>query len=205
LTLERRAFALEMRGCRMMERKMSGAGANQKDLEKRMDGALAALKAEFSGLRSGRASASLVEHITVDAYGSHMPINQVGTVNVPEPRMISIQVWDKALVSAVDRAIRDAGIGVNPVVDGTNVRIPIPPLTEERRKEFTKVAHKYAEQARVAIRNVRREGMDQIKKAEGVGEDEQKRQSEQVQKLTDAMVKKVDEALAAKEAEIMQV
>lgn len=184
---------------------MSSAGANLKDLEKRMEGALSALKGEFSGLRSGRASASLVEHIMVDAYGSHMPVNQVGSVNVPEPRMISIGVWDKALVSAVDRAIRDAGIGVNPIVDGTNVRIPIPPLTEERRKEFTKVAHKYAESARVAIRNVRREGMDQIKKAEGVGEDEQKRQSEQVQKLTDAMIKKVDEALSAKEAEIMQV
>lgn len=184
---------------------MTGPGANLKDLEKRMDGALAALRGEFSGLRSGRASASLVEHIMVDAYGSHMPVNQVGTVNVPEPRMISIGVWDKALVSAVDRAIRDAGIGVNPVVDGTNVRVPIPPLTEERRKELTKVAHKYAEQARVAIRNVRREGMDQIKKADGIGEDLQKRQSEQVQKLTDAMIKKVDEALHAKEAEIMQV
>lgn len=184
---------------------MAAQGANIKDLEKRMDGALASLKADFSGLRSGRASASLVEHITVDAYGSHMPVNQVGTVNVPEPRMISIQVWDKALVSAVDRAIRDAGIGVNPVVDGTNVRVPIPPLTEERRKELTKVAHKYAEQTRIAIRNVRREGMEAIKKAEGVSEDDQKRQSDQVQKLTDAMVKKVDEALAAKEAEIMQV
>lgn len=184
---------------------MAGPGANMRDLEKRMEGALASLKSEFSGLRSGRASASLVEHIMVDAYGSHMPINQVGSVNVPEPRMISIGVWDKALVSAVDRAIRDAGIGVNPIVDGTNVRIPIPPLTEERRKEFTKVAHKYAESARIAIRNVRREGMDQIKKAEGVGEDDQKRQSDQVQKLTDAMIKKVDEALAAKEAEIMQV
>lgn len=184
---------------------MASQGANIKDLEKRMDGALASLKADFSGLRSGRASASLVEHITVDAYGSHMPVNQVGTVNVPEPRMISIQVWDKALVSAVDRAIRDAGIGVNPVVDGTNVRVPIPPLTEERRKELTKVAHKYAEQTRIAIRNVRREGMEAIKKAEGVSEDDQKRQSDQVQKLTDAMVKKVDEALAAKEAEIMQV
>ena len=131
-------------------------GADMKALEKRMEGALAALKTDFSGLRSGRASASLVEPITVDAYGSSMPISQVGTVNIPEPRMISIQVWDKALVSAVDRAIREAGIGLNPVVDGTNVRIPIPPLTEERRKDLTKVAHKYTEQARVAIRNVRR-------------------------------------------------
>jgi len=184
---------------------MAGTGANFKDLEKRMDGALSALKGEFSGLRSGRASASLLEPIIVDAYGALMPINQVGSINVPEPRMISVQVWDKALVSAVDRAIRDAGIGLNPVVDGTNVRVPIPPLTEERRKDLTKVAHKYAEQAKVAIRNVRREGMEAIKKAEGVGEDDQKRQSDQVQKLTDAMIKKVDEALAAKEAEIMQV
>ncbi len=184
---------------------MATTGANMKELEKRMDGALASLKTEFSGLRSGRASASLIEPIMVDAYGSHMPINQVGTVNVPEPRMISIQVWDKGLVGAVERAIRDSGIGVNPVVDGTNVRIPIPPLTQERRTELTKVASKYAEHARVAVRNVRREGMEQVKKAEGVGEDDQKRQSEQVQKLTDAMIRKIDEALAAKEAEIMQV
>ncbi len=184
---------------------MATTGANFKDLEKRMDGALSALKGEFSGLRSGRASASLLEPIIVDAYGAMMPINQVGSINVPEPRMISVQVWDKALVSAVDRAIRDAGIGLNPVVDGTNVRVPIPPLTEERRKDLTKVAHKYAEQAKIAIRNVRREGMEAIKKADGVGEDDQKRQSDQVQKLTDAMIKKVDEALSAKEAEIMQV
>lgn len=184
---------------------MATAGANMKDLEKRMEGALAALKGEFSGLRSGRASASLLEPIMVDAYGAMMPLNQVGSINVPEPRMISVSVWDKALVSAVDRAIRDAGIGLNPVVDGTNVRVPIPPLTEERRKELTKVAHKYAEQAKVAIRNVRREGMEAIKKAEGVGEDDQKRQSDQVQKLTDLMIKKVDEALSSKEAEIMQV
>jgi ribosome recycling factor len=202
---KRRDFARNSRAFETREKVMANAGADMKDLEKRMEGALASLKTEFSGLRSGRASASLIEPITVDAYGTHMPINQVGSVNVPEPRMISIQVWDKALVSAVERAIRDAGIGVNPVVDGTNVRVPIPPLTEERRKELTKVAHKYAEQARVAIRNVRREGMEQIKKAEGIGEDDQKRQSDQVQKLTDAMVKKVDEALSSKEAEIMQV
>jgi ribosome recycling factor len=184
---------------------MAGAGANLKDLEKRMEGAIAALKAEFSGLRSGRASAGLVEPIMVDAYGTHMPVSQLATVTVPEPRTISIQVWDRALVSAVDRAIRDSGLGVNPIVDGGLVRVPIPSLTEERRKELTKVAHKYAEQARIAIRNVRREGMEHIKRAEGIGEDEQKRQSDQVQKLTDAMVKKVDEALATKEAEIMQV
>ena len=180
-------------------------GANLKDLEKRMDGALSALKVEFSGLRSGRASASLVEPIMVEAYGSPTPINQVGTVSVPEPRMITISVWDKGLVGAVERAIRDSGLGINPVVDGTNVRVPVPSLTQERRTELSKVAGKYAEQARVAIRNVRREGMESIKKADGIGEDEQKRQSEQVQKLTDQIIKKVDEALAAKEAEIMQV
>ena len=184
---------------------MAATGANMKDLEKRMEGALSALKGEFSGLRSGRASASLLEPIMVDAYGAMMPLNQVGSINVPEPRMISVSVWDKALVSAVDRAIRDAGIGLNPVVDGTNVRVPIPTLTEERRRDLSKVAHKYAEQAKVAVRNVRREGMEAIKKAEGVGEDDQKRQSEQVQKLTDLMIKKIDEALSAKEAEIMQV
>jgi len=181
------------------------AGANMKELEKRMDGALAALKGEFSGLRSGRASASLVEPIVVEAYGSSMPLTQVGSVSVPEPRMILISVWDKGLVGAVERAIRDSGLGINPVVDGVNVRVPVPALTQERRTELTKVAGKYAEQARVAIRNVRREGMEAIKKADGVGEDDQKRQSEQVQKLTDQMIKKVDELLSAKEAEIMQV
>jgi len=176
-----------------------------KDLRKRMDGALAALKTEFAGLRTGRASASLVEPIDVDAYGSKMPMVQVGTVSVPEPRMITINVWDKGLVGAVEKAIREAGLGINPVVDGQNVRIPIPPLTEERRIELAKVASKYAEQAKVAIRNVRREGMESIKKAEGVSEDDQKKMSEDVQKLTDEMVKKVDEVLGAKEAEIMQV
>lgn len=184
---------------------MSGDGVDLKDLRKRMDGAIASLKSEFGGLRTGRASASLVEPIDVDAYGSKMPMNQVGTVTVPEPRMISIQVWDKSMVGAVEKAIRESGLGVNPVVDGQNVRIPIPPLTEERRTELAKVAAKYAEQAKIAIRNVRRDGMEAIKKDDGVSEDEQKRLSEEVQKLTDEMVKKVDEALAAKEAEIMQV
>lgn len=183
---------------------MSGE-ADLKDLKKRMDGAISALKAEFSGLRTGRASIGLVEPIHVDAYGASMPMSQVGTVSVPEPRMISIQVWDKALVGAVERAIRDAGIGVNPVVDGTLVRIPIPPLTQERRIELVKLAGKYAEQARVAVRNVRREGMESIRKAEGVSEDEQKRLSEQVQKLTDDAVKTIDDAFAVKEGEIMQV
>ena len=176
-----------------------------KDLRKRMDGAISALKSEFAGLRTGRATASLVEPVNVDAYGSKMPMNQVGAITVPEPRMIMINVWDKGLVGAVEKAIRDAGIGVNPVVDGQYVRIPIPPLTEERRVELAKIAAKYAEQAKVAIRNVRREGMEAIKKAEGVGEDDQKKMSEDVQKLTDEMVKSVDEALSVKEAEIMQV
>ncbi|MBB5518507.1 ribosome recycling factor [Amphiplicatus metriothermophilus] len=184
---------------------MSTKGVDLKDLRKRMEGAVAALKSEFAGLRTGRATASLVEPITVEAYGSHMPMTQVGTISVPEPRTISIQVWDKALVSAVERAIRESGLGVNPVVDGTLVRIPIPPLTQERRVELTKVAHKYAEQARVAIRNVRREGMDAIKKSKEISEDEQKRLADQVQKLTDEFVKTVDDALAAKDAEIMQV
>lgn len=184
---------------------MSTKGVDLKDLRKRMEGAIAALKSEFGGLRTGRATASLVEPITVEAYGSHMPMTQVGTISVPEPRTISIQVWDKALVSAVERAIRESGLGVNPVVDGTLVRIPIPPLTQERRVELTKVAHKYAEQARVAIRNIRREGMDAIKKSKEISEDEQKRLADQVQKLTDEFVKTVDDALAAKDAEIMQV
>ncbi|MFC2953071.1 ribosome recycling factor [Marinicaulis aureus] len=178
--------------------------ADIKELRKRMDGALASLKSEFSGLRTGRASASLVEPIDVDAYGSKMPMTQVGTITVPEPRMITINVWDKGLVGAVEKAIREAGIGVNPVVDGQSVRIPVPPLTEERRKDLVKVAAKYAEQAKVAIRNVRREGMEAVKSAEG-GEDQQKKLSEDVQKLTDEMVKKVDDAFAAKEVEIMQV
>lgn len=178
--------------------------ADIKELRKRMEGALTSLKAEFSGLRTGRANAQLVEPIDVDAYGSKMPMTQVGTITVPEPRMITINVWDKSLVGAVEKAIRDAGIGVNPVVDGQNVRIPLPPLTEERRKELAKVAAKYAEQAKVAIRNVRREGMEEVKSAEG-GEDQQKKLSEEVQKLTDEMVKKVDEAYATKETEIMQV
>lgn len=184
---------------------MSGGKVDLKDLKKRMDGALTALKSEFSGLRTGRATASLVEPLHVDAYGSSMPMAQVGTISVPDPRTISIQVWDKALVSAVDRAIRESGLGVNPVVDGTLIRIPIPMLTEERRVELTKVAGKYAEQARVAVRNVRREGMEAIKKSEGVSEDEQKRLADQVQKLTDEAIKQIDEALAAKDAEIMQV
>lgn len=184
---------------------MSSIGVDLKDLKKRMDGALTALKGEFSGLRTGRASAALVEPLTVEAYGSSLPMTQVGTIAIPEPRMISIQVWDKSLVGAVERAVRDSGLGINPVVDGATVRIPIPTLTEERRVELTKVAGKYAEQARVAVRNVRREGMEAIKKSEGVSEDEQKKLHDQVQKLTDEAIRHIDEALKTKEVEIMQV
>ena len=184
---------------------MSSEGHDPKALEKKMEGALSSLKSEFAGLRTGRASTSLVEPITVEAYGSQMPMNQVGTVSVPEPRMITIQVWDKGMVGAVERAIRESGLGISPVVDGQNVRVPVPPLTEERRVELAKVAGKYAEQCKIAIRNVRREGMEAIKKSDGVGEDDQKRMSDEVQKLTDDMIKKVDQALSKKEAEIMQV
>ncbi|MEL6111345.1 MAG: ribosome recycling factor [Pseudomonadota bacterium] len=179
--------------------------ADIKHLRSRMEGTLAALKTEFSGLRTGRASANLVEPIMVDAYGSPTPMTQVGTVNVPEPRMISIQVWDKANVGAVEKAIRNSGLGISPVVDGTNVRVPIPPLTEERRVELTKVAAKYAEQSKVSLRNIRRDGMEAVKKQDGVSEDDQKRDSAEIQKLTDEMVTTIDEMLAAKEGEIMQV
>lgn len=177
-------------------------------LEKRMTGALDALKKEFSGLRTGRASASLLEPIHVDAYGSSMPLTQVGTISVPEPRMLTVQVWDKALVSHVDKAIREAGLGLNPMADGQLVRVPIPALNEERRNELKKIAHKYTEQARVAVRNVRRDGMEMLKKMEKDGalsQDDQRAASEKVQKLTDGYIKKIDEALAHKEGEITQV
>jgi ribosome recycling factor len=175
---------------------------------RRMDGAIEALRKEFAGLRTGRASANLLEPVQVMAYGSAMPLNQVGTVNVPEPRMITVQVWDRGLVSAVEKGIRDAGLGLNPASDGTLVRVPIPELSQERRQELTKIAHKYAEQARVAVRNVRRDGMDFLKKLEKDGkisQDEHHGLGEQMQKLTDEHVKKVDDTLAAKEKEILQV
>lgn len=177
-------------------------------IERRMDGALAALTREFGGLRTGRASTSLLEPLSVDAYGSTVPINQVGTIGVPEPRMLTVQVWDKKLVSPVEKAIREAGLGLNPQSDGNLVRVPIPDLSEERRKELRKVAAKYSEQARVAVRNVRRDGMDALKQLERDGEisqDEHRTQSDEIQKLTDRFIKRVDEALAAKEQEIMQV
>lgn len=174
----------------------------------RMDKAVTALKEEFAGLRTGRASAGLLDQVHVDAYGSSVPINQVGAVSVPEARMITVNVWDRGLVVSVEKAIRNAGLGLNPVVDGQNLRIPIPPLTEERRKELVKVAHKYAEQQRVAIRNVRRDANDDLKKAEKdavITQDEHKRMETEVQKLTDEAIKRVDEALKTKEQEIMHV
>ncbi|MCE2737171.1 MAG: ribosome recycling factor [Rhodobacter sp.] len=176
-------------------------------LQRRMDGAMTALRAEFASLRTGRASASILEPIQVDAYGQMTPINQLGTINVPEPRMVVINVWDKGMISKVERAIRDSGIGINPVVDGPLIRLPIPELNEERRRELTKVAAQYAEQAKVAIRNVRRDGMDQIKKAKaaGLSEDDQKMYADEVQELTDKAIAVVDRALETKQAEIMQV
>ena len=176
-------------------------------IERRMDGALHALRTEFASLRTGRASASILEPIQVDAYGQMTPINQLGTVNVPEPRMVVINVWDKAMIIKVERAIRDSGIGINPVVDGPLIRLPIPELNEERRAQLSKVAGQYAEQAKVAIRNVRRDGMDQIKKAKaaGMAEDDQKMWSEEVQDLCDKAIAMVDHTLEHKQQEIMQV
>ncbi len=178
------------------------------ELRRRMDGALEALRREFGGLRTGRASAHLLDPIVVKAYGSDMPLLQVGTVNVPEPRMITVQVWDRSLVQAVEKAIRDSNLGLNPQSDGQLIRLPIPELSQERRQELTKLAHKYAEHGRVAVRNVRRDGMDALKKMEKDGkisQDEHRHQADAVQKLTDDHIKKVDEALAAKEREILQV
>ncbi|HET6222496.1 MAG TPA: ribosome recycling factor [Dongiaceae bacterium] len=173
-----------------------------------MDGALEALRREFAGLRTGRASTHLLDSVVVKAYGSEMPLAQVGTVNVPEPRMITVQVWDRGLVSAVEKAIRDGGLGLNPASDGQLVRVPLPELSQERRTELSKIAHKYAEQARVAVRNVRRDGMEGLKKLEKdhkISEDEHRKRSDEVQKLTDQHIKLIDDALAQKEKEIMQV
>ncbi len=174
----------------------------------RMDRAVAALKEEFASLRTGRASSGLLDQVQVEAYGSRMPISQVGAVSVPEPRSITVSVWDKALVVSVEKAIRNAGLGLNPVVEGQNLRIPVPPLTEERRRDLVKLAGKYGEQQRVAVRNVRRDAMDDLRKAEKasvINQDEQKRMEIEVQKLTDEAVRRVDEALKTKEQEIMQV
>ncbi len=177
------------------------------DLVRRMEGALASLRTEFASLRTGRASASMLEPVMVDAYGSPTPINQVGTVNVPESRMVTINVWDKGLVGKVEKAIRESGLGINPQLNGTIIMLPIPELNEERRRELTKVAANYAENARIAIRNVRRDGMDQIKKAkaDGMSEDDQKIWEGEVQELTDTHIGKVDSFLNTKQEEIMQV
>lgn len=176
-------------------------------LERRMDGAIASLKTEFASLRTGRGSASMLEPIVVEAYGQRTPINQVGTVNVPEPRMVTINVWDKSMVGAVEKAIRESGLGINPQLNGTIIMLPIPELNEERRKELTKVASQYAESAKVSMRNVRRDGMDQIKKgkADGLSEDDVKVWGDEVQTITDKFIALVDEHLATKQEEIMQV
>ncbi|MGS4947692.1 ribosome recycling factor [Meridianimarinicoccus sp. RP-17] len=177
------------------------------DLQRRMDGAMASLKQEFLSLRTGRASASMLDPIVVEAYGTQTPINQLGTVNVPEPRMLTVNIWDKSMVSKAEKALRESGLGINPVVDGTIIRLPIPELNEERRRELTKVAGQYAEQAKIAVRNVRRDGMDQLKKAKaaGMSEDDHKVWSQEVQELTDTYIARIDAALEAKQAEIMQV
>jgi ribosome recycling factor len=177
---------------------------NLDQVKQRMDGAVDSLKKEFSGLRTGRASTTLLDNIQVDAYGAMMPLNQVGTVGVPEPRLLTVQVWDKGMVKSVEKAIRDAGLGLNPQPDGQLVRVPIPELSTERRQELSKIAHKYAEVGRLAVRNVRRDALDALKK-EKLPEDETKGQSEKIQKLTDDTIKKIDEALAHKEKEIMHV
>lgn len=179
---------------------------NKADLERRMHGAVEALKSDLVGLRTGRASVNLLDPVTVEVYGAHMPLNQAATVTAPEPRLITVQVWDKSNVGPVDKAIRSAGLGLNPIVDGQTLRIPIPDLTEERRKELAKLAGQYAEKARVAVRNVRRDGNDALKadeKKHEISEDERKRGEAEVQKLTDATIAEIDAAAAAKEKEIL--
>ena len=177
------------------------------DLQRRMDGALSAMKTEFASLRTGRASSSMLDPITVEVYGQRTPLNQLGTINVPEPRMVTVNVWDKTNVPLVDKAIRESGLGINPQLNGTIIMLPIPELNEERRRELSRVAGQYAESARVAVRNIRRDGIDQIKKAkaDGMSEDDQKFWEEAVQELTDNTIKMLDETLESKQAEIMQV
>ncbi|MCA1955288.1 ribosome recycling factor [Zymomonas sp.] len=182
------------------------AAYNKADLERRMKGAVESLKSDFSGLRTGRASTSLLDPVTVDVYGANMPLNQVATVSVPEPRMITVQVWDKSNVTPVDKAIRSAGLGLNPIVDGQMLRLPIPDLTEERRKELAKLVGQYSEKARIAVRNVRRDGNDQIKQDEKkneISEDEKKRFENEVQKLTDKTIADIDALAVHKEKEIL--
>ena len=176
------------------------------DLKRRMHGAVEALKHDLGGLRTGRASTALVDSVHVEVYGANMPLNQVATVSVPEPRMLSVQVWDRSNVQPVEKAIRNAGLGINPIVDGQVIRLPIPELTEERRKELAKLCGQYAEKARIAVRNVRRDGMDHLKQDEkkhDISEDERKRLEHEVQKITDDTIKEIDEAAAAKEKEIL--
>jgi ribosome recycling factor len=180
---------------------------NKADIQRRMHGAVEALKHDLGGLRTGRASVSLLEPVTVEVYGSHMPINQVASISVPEPRMLSVQVWDRSNVGPVEKAIRSAGLGLNPVTDGTTLRLPIPDLTEERRRELAKLVGQYAEKARIAVRNVRRDGMEALKtdeKKHEISQDEHKRLEAEVQKLTDETIKEVDSAAQAKEKEILQ-
>lgn len=181
---------------------------DKSNLQQRMEGAIAQLQKEYSGLRTGRASTNMLETVHVEAYGSMMPLNQVGSVSVPEPRMLTVTVWDAGLTKSVEKAIRDSGLGLNPMAEGTVIRVPVPQLTEERRKELTKVAAKYAEENRIAIRNIRRDGMDHLKKSQKDGdltEDDLKRHSDEIQKLTDGFIKRVDDMLAAKEKDIMTI
>ena len=177
------------------------------DLQRRMDGASSAMKTEFASLRTGRASSSMLDPITLEVYGQRTPLNQLGTINVPEPRMVTVNVWDKTNVPLVEKAIRESGLGINPQVNGTIIMLPIPELNEERRRELSRVAGQYAENARVAVRNIRRDGMDQIKKAksDGMSEDDQKLWEEEVQELTNTSIKAIDDALDVKQNEIMQV
>ena len=180
---------------------------NKADIQRRMHGAVEVLKHDLSGLRTGRASTNLLDPIAVEVYGANMPINQVATVSAPEPRLLSVQVWDRSNVGAVEKAIRNAGLGINPITDGQNIRLPIPDLTEERRKELAKLASQYAEKAKIAVRNVRRDGMDALKQDEKkheISEDERKRKETEVQKLTDESIAEIDQVLASKDKEILQ-
>ena len=179
---------------------------DKSDINRRMHGAVEALKHDLGGLRTGRASTALLDPVHVDVYGASMPLNQVATISVPEPRLLSVQVWDRSNISAVEKAIRNAGLGINPITDGPNIRLPIPDLTEERRKELAKLAHQYAEKARIAVRNVRRDGMDHLKvdeKKHEISEDEHKRLEHEVQKLTDETIKEIDAVAHSKEQEIL--
>ncbi|KQS79227.1 ribosome-recycling factor [Rhizobium sp. Leaf384] len=183
-------------------------GIDLNDLKRRMDGAITAFKNDIASLRTGRASANVLDPVMVEAYGSRVPLNQVANITVPEPRMLGVSIWDRSMVNAVDRAIRESNLGLNPIMDGQTLRIPLPELNEERRRSLVKVAHDYAEKSKVAIRHVRRDGMDNLKKVEKdgtIGQDISRIQSEKVQKMTDEMISDVDRLLADKEKEIMQV